>query len=113
MTDASFLETYIEQVGDSVREIFKKVHDANAEARQKSEAYRELVSRTSAALYYMDKALESARQAVQEEQQRHSKCPTPCDDDCEAGCHEVHQVAAKRTHLVADCPPRKRPKAKH
>jgi hypothetical protein len=25
-------------------------------------------------------------------------CPTECDPDCEATCHDLHQVPAKRTH---------------
>jgi hypothetical protein len=31
-------------------------------------------------------------------------CPTPCDDDCEAFCHESHNVGYKRTHWPEDCP---------
>lgn len=31
------------------------------------------------------------------------KCPTPCDDDCEATCHEWHRVAFKRTHSAGSC----------
>lgn len=31
------------------------------------------------------------------------RCPTPCDTDCEAPCHEVHQVGYKRTHSTAEC----------
>lgn len=30
-------------------------------------------------------------------------CPTLCDDDCDALCHEGHQVLAKRRHDQADC----------
>lgn len=30
-------------------------------------------------------------------------CPTPCDDDCEALCHEGHQVPFKRTHDPEEC----------
>jgi hypothetical protein len=29
-----------------------------------------------------------------------SRCPTPCDSDCEATCHEVHLPRWKRTHAV-------------
>lgn len=31
-------------------------------------------------------------------------CPTPCDDDCEALCHEGHQVPWKREHDPEHCP---------
>jgi hypothetical protein len=27
-----------------------------------------------------------------------TQCPTECDDDCTAACHEEHQVPIKRTH---------------
>lgn len=30
-------------------------------------------------------------------------CPTACDPDCDAACHEVHAVRWRRTHNVADC----------
>lgn len=30
-------------------------------------------------------------------------CPTPCDDDCDAPCHEGHAVPWKRQHQVEDC----------
>lgn len=30
-------------------------------------------------------------------------CPTSCDDDCDAPCHESHQVLAKRMHPVEIC----------
>ncbi len=33
-------------------------------------------------------------------------CITPCDDDCELqpdGCHELHQIPRKRTHLPQFC----------
>jgi hypothetical protein len=30
-------------------------------------------------------------------------CPTPCDDDCEAPCHEAHSVTWKRDHDVGEC----------
>lgn len=30
-------------------------------------------------------------------------CPTPCDDDCEATCHEAHQIRSKREHDVETC----------
>jgi hypothetical protein len=29
-----------------------------------------------------------------------SRCPTPCDDDCDAPCHEEHQPSWKRTHAL-------------
>jgi hypothetical protein len=29
-------------------------------------------------------------------------CPTPCDDDCEADCHELHQVPRRRDHNPED-----------
>ena len=35
---------------------------------------------------------------------REATCPWPCDDDCPELCHEVHLVAAKRTHEREDCP---------
>lgn len=31
------------------------------------------------------------------------RCPTPCDSDCEARCHEGHQVGYKQTHDIAEC----------
>lgn len=31
-------------------------------------------------------------------------CPTPCDADCVAPCHEGHQVVWKREHQPKDCP---------
>lgn len=30
-------------------------------------------------------------------------CPTPCDDDCTAACHETHQVTRKREHDPETC----------
>jgi hypothetical protein len=33
-----------------------------------------------------------------------SSCPTPCDDDCEAACHEWHYVHWKREHNPQACP---------
>jgi hypothetical protein len=30
-------------------------------------------------------------------------CPTPCDPDCVAACHEGHQPRWKRSHEPADC----------
>ena len=33
-----------------------------------------------------------------------SYCPTPCDDDCDADCHEWHEVAYKREHDPYTCP---------
>lgn len=38
-----------------------------------------------------------------EEQQT---CPTECDDDCRADCHEYHEVRARRDHQPEDCPGR-------
>jgi hypothetical protein len=34
-----------------------------------------------------------------------SECPTPCDDDCDAPCHEAHEVKWKRDHEPEECPP--------
>lgn len=31
-------------------------------------------------------------------------CPTPCDLDCIADCHEWHEVVQKRSHNVYECP---------
>lgn len=31
------------------------------------------------------------------------RCPTFCDDDCEALCHEGHQVTWKRDHDLTVC----------
>jgi hypothetical protein len=31
------------------------------------------------------------------------RCPTLCDDDCEALCHEGHEVGYKQRHDVAEC----------
>lgn len=30
-------------------------------------------------------------------------CPTPCDHDCEALCHEAHKPRWKRSHIVKVC----------
>lgn len=32
------------------------------------------------------------------------KCPTWCDLECPAVCHEVHVVHSKRLHELEDCP---------
>lgn len=31
------------------------------------------------------------------------KCPTPCDDDCEAACHEAHLAPRLRDHDPDEC----------
>lgn len=31
------------------------------------------------------------------------RCSTRCDEDCDAPCHEAHQVPVKRRHLVETC----------
>jgi hypothetical protein len=31
-------------------------------------------------------------------------CPTLCEDDCEAACHEGHRVYWRREHRPEDCP---------
>lgn len=31
------------------------------------------------------------------------RCPTPCDDDCEQACHEVHEVPSHRDHNPETC----------
>jgi len=31
------------------------------------------------------------------------RCPTPCDSECDAPCHEVHEVTYKREHNPRDC----------
>lgn len=31
------------------------------------------------------------------------RCPTPCDDDCEAVCHEAHAADFKRCHDPVEC----------
>lgn len=31
------------------------------------------------------------------------RCPTPCDSDCGADCHESHEVSQKRAHEVDKC----------
>jgi hypothetical protein len=36
-------------------------------------------------------------------QHRGYKCPTLCDDDCPALCHEVHEVDFNREHDVDTC----------
>ncbi|MER6778438.1 MULTISPECIES: hypothetical protein [unclassified Streptomyces] len=33
-----------------------------------------------------------------------SACPTDCDDDCDALCHEGHYVPWRRQHQPEDCP---------
>lgn len=108
MTDANFLVRFITRVREGVEEVYKTAHDANEDLKQTSEAYRELVSRASAALHYMDKALEAAQQALKDEMAKAATtCPTGCDNDCETDCHEEHQVPAKRSHKPEDCPSRK------
>jgi hypothetical protein len=37
---------------------------------------------------------------------RPNPCPTACDPDCEASCHEVHELPWKRTHEVDQHPGR-------
>lgn len=32
-----------------------------------------------------------------------TRCPTPCDPDCDVACHEVHAVTEKRDHDVREC----------
>lgn len=32
-----------------------------------------------------------------------SNCPTPCDEDCEAICHEGHVVVYRREHDPDEC----------
>lgn len=111
MADAIFMVNFITDVRKGVHEVYTVAHDINEDLKQTSEAYRELVSRASAALHYMDKALEAAQQALKDEMAKNAtKCPTPCDDDCKADCHEAHEVVAKRKHMVADCPSQKRAK---
>lgn len=44
-------------------------------------------------------ALESLRRLAAEARQ---PCPTPCDPDCDAACHEVHQPPRKRDHQPND-----------
>jgi len=31
-------------------------------------------------------------------------CPTECDDDCDAPCHEAHYVPWRRQHDPQNCP---------
>lgn len=31
------------------------------------------------------------------------RCPTPCDDDCEQACHEVHRIRRRREHYPETC----------
>lgn len=31
------------------------------------------------------------------------ECPTPCDDDCDADCHEYHAPYGKREHEAGSC----------
>jgi hypothetical protein len=38
-------------------------------------------------------------------------CPTDCDDDCEAPCHEDHQPNYRRNHQSDQCPSADRPPA--
>ena len=33
-----------------------------------------------------------------------ARCPTPCDADCDAVCHEGHKVGARRLHDPDQCP---------
>lgn len=66
-SDAESLVKFITEVREGAQKVFKVAHDANNEVKQTSEAYRELVSRASAAFYYMDKALDAALQALKEE----------------------------------------------
>ncbi len=55
-------------------------------------------------------ALEAAAAAIagaeRERLAAGTRCITPCDDDCELqpdGCHELHQIPRKRTHLPQFC----------
>lgn len=34
---------------------------------------------------------------------RYPRCPTPCDDECEQPCHEVHLPRHKRDHNPDGC----------
>lgn len=38
------------------------------------------------------------------EARRDDTCPTICDPDCEAICHESHEVRWKREHQPEQCP---------
>jgi hypothetical protein len=40
---------------------------------------------------------------VAQAERRGQGCPTPCDLDCAAICHEVHEVSFKRDHSPEDC----------
>lgn len=31
-------------------------------------------------------------------------CPTDCDDDCDALCHEWHAIPSRRDHQPDQCP---------
>lgn len=37
------------------------------------------------------------------EKAQNGECPTMCDDDCEARCHEWHQPPFKRDHRPESC----------
>jgi len=113
MSDAKIMAEIVEQARNAAKEVFKLAHEANENQQQRQEAYRELVSRASAAYHYLDKALEAATDALKEETAKHAapeKCPTSCDDDFDVDCHEEHQVPAKRHHKPEDCPSRTRAK---
>jgi hypothetical protein len=58
--------------------------------------YTEAVARLIADGHTSDQARQIVERLLAP--RRLAECPTPCDDDCEAECHELHQVSWKRTH---------------
>lgn len=49
-------------------------------------------------------ALRIARDALRDHTAASSSCPTPCDEDCDARCHETHRPHWMRAHLPDRCP---------
>lgn len=80
MSDANFLVQFVTEVRKSVEKVYKTAHEVNEDLKQTSEAYRELTSRASAALHYMDKALEAAQQALKEEMAKDAEKRPPQTD---------------------------------
>jgi hypothetical protein len=52
----------------------------------------------------LDRALQALDAVPAAETGSGAACPAPCDDDCEAPCHEAHAVPYKREHDPKDCP---------
>lgn len=82
--------------------------EAVAEAERRARSEHQRVHLTSAtcscggwwAPSHADELVARAAVAAMVE---HLACPTPCDDDCEVVCHEMHAVKWRRSHDPAIC----------